>query len=103
MTKGGSRRVRTRHLAALAATLAAVSAMVLPVPPAQAAAGDVDPDFSGDGIATVELDDRQYGTETVVLDDGSILVGGGAFVDRSRRGLCTRALLLDRRARWRCD
>jgi uncharacterized delta-60 repeat protein len=69
----------SRALAA-GAVSATVMAFAL-APPAQAAAGDLDPEFGDGGVVTLEIGDpagAEGVTDLVILDDGSIFAVGNA-------------------------
>jgi uncharacterized delta-60 repeat protein len=65
-----------RFRASTARTLVLVSASLLATAPAQAAPGDLDPTFSGDGKAVTDFGGIDSGADVAVQPDGKIVVVG---------------------------
>jgi uncharacterized delta-60 repeat protein len=81
MTREGLRIRKTSRLAAAAASVIACVLCLGLVSAAQAAPGDLDPTFSGDGKQMIDFGGSESGSDVVLQADGKIVVVGGTSGD----------------------
>jgi uncharacterized delta-60 repeat protein len=72
-------RPRSRLVTVIAALACVVVPGLVAVAPAQAAPGDLDPTFSGDGKALMSFGASDYGRDVALQPDGKIVVVGGSY------------------------
>ena len=72
------RQTRRTARAFTATTLVVLAASLLATVPAQAAPGDLDASFSGDGKQTTDFGDWDHGPAVAIQADGKIVVAGGS-------------------------
>jgi uncharacterized delta-60 repeat protein len=74
----------TRTGAFTATTLVVLAASLLASPTAQAAPGDLDPTFSGDGRELTNFGVSDYGQGVAIQADGKLVVVGGSYAGAGR-------------------
>jgi hypothetical protein len=70
--------MRTRT-GALTVALVVLAASLPAIAPAQAAPGDLDPTFTGDGLEATSFGKEAFGSGVALQTDGKIVVAGTAF------------------------